>query len=122
MRGDAEGDYYRIRRYSPLVSVRGGSLELSRRRAEVPWGMTYAAQLFQPGSPGVSARPALLRRRRPRQQEDRRRNEVKGDIRDPVVVPLGARAVGSELLGIFERALKLPVKVFDPEALTPGPK
>lgn len=42
---------------------------------------------------------------------------VSGDMRDPTVVPLGARAVGTELLGVFERALKLPVKVFDPEAM-----
>jgi len=38
---------------------------------------------------------------------------VTGDIRDPTVVPLGARAVGSELLGIFERTLKLPSKIVD---------
>ena len=33
---------------------------------------------------------------------------VSGDIRDPLVVPLGPGAVTSELLGIFERTLKLP--------------
>ena len=38
---------------------------------------------------------------------------VTGDIRDPAVVPLGPRAVGSELLGIFERTLKLPSKMLD---------
>jgi hypothetical protein len=37
--------------------------------------------------------------------------QVKGDIRDPVVVPLGPRAVTGHLLGIFERALKLPGKL-----------
>ena len=37
--------------------------------------------------------------------------QVKGDIRDPVIVPLGPRAVTGHLLGIFERALKLPGKL-----------
>jgi len=36
---------------------------------------------------------------------------VSGDIRDPRVVPLGPGAVTSELTGIFERTLKLPVKL-----------
>jgi AsmA-like protein len=36
---------------------------------------------------------------------------VSGDIRDPLVVPLGPSAVTSELLGIFERTLKLPGKL-----------
>jgi hypothetical protein len=36
---------------------------------------------------------------------------VSGDIRDPLVVPLGPGAVTSELLGIFERALKLPAEL-----------
>jgi hypothetical protein len=40
---------------------------------------------------------------------------VSGDIRDPLVVPLGPAAVGSEVLGIFERTLKLPVKLVTPE-------
>ena len=39
---------------------------------------------------------------------------VSGDIRDPVVVPLGPRAVTSHLLGIFERTLKLPGKLITP--------
>jgi uncharacterized protein YhdP len=39
---------------------------------------------------------------------------VSGDIRDPLVVPLGPGAVGSEVLGIFERTLKLPVKLVAP--------
>ncbi|MGH8648340.1 MAG: AsmA-like C-terminal domain-containing protein, partial [Burkholderiales bacterium] len=39
---------------------------------------------------------------------------VSGDIRDPVVVLLGPRAVTSELVGIFERTLKLPVKLITP--------
>ncbi len=33
---------------------------------------------------------------------------VSGDIRNPLVVPLGPSAVTSELVGIFERTLKLP--------------
>jgi hypothetical protein len=40
---------------------------------------------------------------------------VSGDIRSPLVVPLGPRAVTKELLGIFERTLKLPTKLVDPE-------
>jgi hypothetical protein len=36
---------------------------------------------------------------------------VSGDIRDPRVVPLGPAAITSELLGIFERTLKLPGKL-----------
>ena len=39
---------------------------------------------------------------------------VSGDIRNPLVVPLGPAAVGSEVLGIFERTLKLPVKLVAP--------
>ena len=39
---------------------------------------------------------------------------VSGDIRNPLVVPLGPRAVGSEVLGIFERTLKAPVKLIAP--------
>jgi hypothetical protein len=38
---------------------------------------------------------------------------VSGDIRDPIVVPLGPGAVGSELVGIFERAFKLPGKLVE---------
>jgi uncharacterized protein involved in outer membrane biogenesis len=39
---------------------------------------------------------------------------VSGDIRNPLVVPLGPAAVGSEVLGIFERTLKLPAKLITP--------
>ncbi len=39
---------------------------------------------------------------------------VSGDIRDPLVVPLGPGAITSEVLGIFERTLKLPVKLVSP--------
>ncbi|HYA45928.1 MAG TPA: AsmA-like C-terminal region-containing protein, partial [Burkholderiales bacterium] len=39
---------------------------------------------------------------------------VSGDIRDPLVVPLGPKAVTAELLGIFERTLKLPAKLIEP--------
>jgi hypothetical protein len=41
---------------------------------------------------------------------------VSGDIRNPRVVPLGARAVSDRLLGIFERTLKLPGKLVVPAA------
>ena len=45
---------------------------------------------------------------------------VTGDIRDPLVVPLGPRAVTDSLLGIFERTLKLPGKLRLPaETKTP---
>jgi hypothetical protein len=39
---------------------------------------------------------------------------VSGDIRNPLVVPLGPGAVGSELVGIFERTFKLPGKMVEP--------
>jgi len=39
---------------------------------------------------------------------------VHGDIRDPVIVPLGPRAITDQLLGIFERTLKLPGKLIVP--------
>jgi hypothetical protein len=39
---------------------------------------------------------------------------VSGDIRDPLVVPLGPGAITSEVLGIFERTLKLPAKLVAP--------
>ena len=39
---------------------------------------------------------------------------VSGDIRDPLVVPLGPEAVTSELAGIFTRALKLPANILAP--------
>jgi hypothetical protein len=39
---------------------------------------------------------------------------VTGDIRHPVVVPLGPRAVTDTVLGIFERTLKLPGKLVVP--------
>jgi len=42
---------------------------------------------------------------------------VNGDIRDPVIVPLGPRAITDQLLGIFERTLKLPGKL-----VVPAPK
>jgi len=42
---------------------------------------------------------------------------VHGDIRDPTIVPLGPRAITDQLLGIFERTLKLPGKLVPaPEA------
>jgi hypothetical protein len=45
---------------------------------------------------------------------------VSGDIRDPLVVPLGPRAVTESLLGIFERTLKLPGKLVVPATETPA--
>jgi hypothetical protein len=39
---------------------------------------------------------------------------VKGDLRNPQVIPLSASAVGSNLLGIMERTIKLPVKILEP--------
>lgn len=39
---------------------------------------------------------------------------VSGDIRDPRVVPLGPGAITSELVGIFERTLKLPGRLVEP--------
>jgi hypothetical protein len=45
---------------------------------------------------------------------------VIGDIRNPVIVPLGPRAISNQLLGIFERTLKLPGKlVVPPDAKQP---
>jgi len=41
---------------------------------------------------------------------------VSGDIRDPLVVPLGPSAITSELKGIFDRTLSVPGK------LAPGEK
>ena len=45
---------------------------------------------------------------------------VSGDIRNPLVVPLGPRAVGSEVLGVFERTFKLPGKILEPLSANPG--
>lgn len=39
---------------------------------------------------------------------------VSGDIRDPLVVPLGPSAITSELKGIFERTLKVPSRLLAP--------
>jgi hypothetical protein len=38
---------------------------------------------------------------------------VSGDIRNPLVVPLGPGAITSELVGIFERTLQLPARLID---------
>jgi hypothetical protein len=45
---------------------------------------------------------------------------VTGDIRDPRVVPLGPSAVSDHLLGIFERALKVPGKLVPGKEPAPG--
>jgi AsmA-like protein len=47
---------------------------------------------------------------------------VSGDIRDPRVVPLGPSAVTSELVGIFERAIKLPTKLVPSEGAPAEPR
>ncbi|HKW39198.1 MAG TPA: AsmA-like C-terminal region-containing protein [Burkholderiales bacterium] len=46
---------------------------------------------------------------------------VSEDIRDPLVVPLGPKAVLSELTGVFERALKLPGHVLPKPPQPPAP-
>jgi hypothetical protein len=46
---------------------------------------------------------------------------VNGDIRDPTIVPLGPRAISDQLLGIFERTLKLPGKLAVPAPQEPKP-
>ena len=46
--------------------------------------------------------------------------QVTGDIRDPLVVPLGPAAVTSELAGIFMRTLKLPAKILEPVSTGAG--
>ncbi len=40
--------------------------------------------------------------------------DIRGNIKDPEIIPLNPRAVSKKLLGIIERSLKLPVKVFIP--------
>jgi hypothetical protein len=39
---------------------------------------------------------------------------AKGDLDDPDVIPLSPTAVGSGILGIFERTLKLPITIIQP--------
>ena len=39
---------------------------------------------------------------------------AKGDLADPEVIPLHPTAVGSEVLGILERTLKLPITIMQP--------
>ena len=39
---------------------------------------------------------------------------AKGDLKDPDVTPLHPTAVGSEVLGILERTLKLPITIMQP--------
>jgi hypothetical protein len=46
--------------------------------------------------------------------------QVTGDLRDPLVVPLGPAAVTSELAGIFVRTLKLPAKILAPVSTGAG--
>jgi hypothetical protein len=39
---------------------------------------------------------------------------AKGDIADPEVIPLPPTAIGSGVLGILERTLKLPITIMQP--------
>jgi hypothetical protein len=39
---------------------------------------------------------------------------VKGDVKDPKVVPLSPSAIGADLMGIMQKTLKLPFKIFQP--------
>ena len=39
---------------------------------------------------------------------------AKGDLQDPEVVLLPPKAVGSEVMGILERTLKLPITIIQP--------
>ena len=39
---------------------------------------------------------------------------VKGDVKNPKVVPLSASAIGSDLMGIMKKTLKLPFKIIQP--------
>jgi len=41
---------------------------------------------------------------------------VSGDIRDPLVVPLGPRAITSELTGLVGRTIKAPAKLLTPDS------
>jgi len=45
---------------------------------------------------------------------------ISGDIRKPIVAPLGPRAVGSEVMGVFERTFKLPGKMVEPLSAKPS--
>ena len=40
--------------------------------------------------------------------------QVRGDVRDPTVIPLSPKAVGSEVYGIMKRTLSLPFKILQP--------
>jgi hypothetical protein len=46
--------------------------------------------------------------------------KAKGDLKDPDVIPLPPKAVGSGVLGILERTLKLPITIIQP--IFPGGK
>ena len=39
---------------------------------------------------------------------------AKGDLTDPMVIPLSPTAVGSGVLGVMERTLKLPITIIQP--------
>jgi hypothetical protein len=40
--------------------------------------------------------------------------KAKGELTDPDVIPLHPTAVGSEVLGILQRTLKLPITIMQP--------
>jgi hypothetical protein len=40
--------------------------------------------------------------------------EVKGPLKDPTIVPMSPKAVGSRLLGIMERTVKAPLQLVEP--------
>ena len=40
--------------------------------------------------------------------------QAKGALGDPYVIPLAPKAVGTEMLGILERTLKLPITIIEP--------
>ena len=39
---------------------------------------------------------------------------AQGDLKNPIVIPMHPTAVGSEVLGILERTLKLPITIIQP--------
>jgi hypothetical protein len=45
---------------------------------------------------------------------------AKGALQDPDVIPLSPKAVGTDMLGILERTLKLPITIIQP--MLPGPE
>ncbi|HUV77924.1 MAG TPA: hypothetical protein VMW06_07690, partial [Desulfobacterales bacterium] len=46
---------------------------------------------------------------------------IEGDLNNPRVTPISPTAVGSGLLGIMKRTLRLPVKMIEPVFLNQAP-